>query len=60
MQKMGWTPGEGLGKDGAGPLVPLVLDIKADRKGSFNVFGSISIFNYSKLCASITSNPLLL
>ncbi|CAG9537543.1 unnamed protein product [Cercopithifilaria johnstoni] len=33
MQKMGWTPGEGLGKGRDGPLEPLVLDIKSDRKG---------------------------
>lgn len=30
---MGWTPGEGLGKGRDGPLEPLVLDIKSDRKG---------------------------
>lgn len=34
MQKMGWTPGEGLGKGRDGPLEPLVLDVKSDRKGS--------------------------
>uniref|UniRef100_A0A915AM85 Protein SON n=1 Tax=Parascaris univalens TaxID=6257 RepID=A0A915AM85_PARUN len=33
MQKMGWTPGEGLGKDRDGPLEPLTLDVKSDRKG---------------------------
>ncbi|VDN02758.1 unnamed protein product [Thelazia callipaeda] len=33
MQKMGWTPGEGLGKGKDGPLEPLMLDIKSDRKG---------------------------
>lgn len=34
MQKMGWTPGEGLGKDRDGPLEPLTLDVKSDRKGT--------------------------
>ncbi|VDM43826.1 unnamed protein product [Toxocara canis] len=33
MQKMGWSPGEGLGKDRDGPLEPLTLDVKSDRKG---------------------------
>lgn len=33
MQKMGWSPGEGLGKDRDGPLEPLTMDIKSDRKG---------------------------
>ncbi|KAI1727939.1 g-patch domain-containing protein [Ditylenchus destructor] len=33
MQKMGWKPGEGLGKDNNGPLEPLLLDTKMDRKG---------------------------
>ncbi|KHN77498.1 Protein SON [Toxocara canis] len=34
MQKMGWSPGEGLGKDRDGPLEPLTLDVKSDRKGT--------------------------
>ena len=34
LQKMGWQPGMGLGKDAAGALEPLTLDIKNDRKGS--------------------------
>lgn len=33
LQKMGWQPGEGLGKDGMGCLTPLALDVKADRRG---------------------------
>ena len=36
MKKMGWTPGEGLGKHRAGAVEPLTLDIKSDRKGNFN------------------------
>ncbi|MFH4974337.1 hypothetical protein AB6A40_001046 [Gnathostoma spinigerum] len=35
MQKMGWSPGEGLGKCSDGPLEPLAMDIKSDRKGLF-------------------------
>lgn len=33
LQKMGWRPGEGLGKNKEGTLQPLLLDIKLDKKG---------------------------
>jgi hypothetical protein len=33
LQKMGWRPGEGLGKNKEGTLVPLQLEIKMDKKG---------------------------
>ncbi|GFS32034.1 protein SON [Nephila pilipes] len=33
LKKMGWNPGEGLGKNKEGSLVPLMLDIKMDKKG---------------------------
>lgn len=33
LEKMGWRPGEGLGKDATGNLEPLMLDVKSDRKG---------------------------
>lgn len=33
LQKMGWRPGEGLGKDKTGSLQPLLLEVKNDRKG---------------------------
>ncbi|EGT31677.1 hypothetical protein CAEBREN_29495 [Caenorhabditis brenneri] len=33
LEKMGWRPGEGLGKDATGNVEPLVLDVKSDRKG---------------------------
>ncbi|XP_076445441.1 uncharacterized protein LOC143283167 isoform X2 [Babylonia areolata] len=33
LQKMGWKPGDGLGKDNEGNKEPLMLDIKMDRKG---------------------------
>jgi hypothetical protein len=33
LQKMGWQPGEGLGRHGEGTLEPLSLDIKMDKKG---------------------------
>ncbi|CAI2303569.1 unnamed protein product [Caenorhabditis sp. 36 PRJEB53466] len=33
MERMGWRPGEGLGKDATGAVEPLVLDVKNDRKG---------------------------
>ena len=33
MRKMGWSEGEGLGKDRSGDVDPLTLDIKLDMKG---------------------------
>mgnify|MGYP002775437650 CR=1 FL=1 len=33
LQKMGWRPGEGLGKDKSGTLEPLLLEVKLDKKG---------------------------
>lgn len=33
LQKMGWKPGEGLGKDKSGALTPLLLEVKLDKKG---------------------------
>lgn len=33
LQKMGWRPGEGLGKNKEGTLQPLLLEVKMDKKG---------------------------
>ncbi|KAG1701182.1 Protein SON [Nymphon striatum] len=33
LQKMGWEPGKGLGKNNEGSVEPLLLDIKTDKKG---------------------------
>lgn len=33
LQKMGWRPGEGLGKERNGVLQPLLLEVKLDKKG---------------------------
>lgn len=33
LQKMGWQPGEGLGKNKEGTLEPLRLEVKMDKKG---------------------------
>lgn len=33
LQKMGWRPGEGLGKERNGSLIPLELEVKRDKKG---------------------------
>ncbi|KAK3925739.1 Protein SON [Frankliniella fusca] len=35
LQKMGWKPGEGLGKNKEGCQEPLQLEVKMDRKGKF-------------------------
>lgn len=44
MAKMGWRPGEGLGKDRAGALEPLTLDIKSDRKGITNAISTTIMY----------------
>jgi len=36
LKKMGWTPGQGLGRKMDGPVEPLTLDVKSDRKGLFS------------------------
>lgn len=33
LQKMGWAPGQGLGKGGTGALQPLLLEVKLDTRG---------------------------
>ncbi|KAJ6648026.1 Protein Son [Pseudolycoriella hygida] len=33
LKKMGWNPGEGLGKEKNGSLQPLLLEVKLDKKG---------------------------
>lgn len=33
LQKMGWKPGEGLGKQKNGTLTPLLLEVKLDTRG---------------------------
>ncbi|KAF0291945.1 hypothetical protein FJT64_010006 [Amphibalanus amphitrite] len=33
LKKMGWRPGQGLGKNQDGSLTPLLLDVKMDKKG---------------------------
>ena len=33
LQKMGWKPGEGLGREKTGSLQPLLLDVKLDKRG---------------------------
>lgn len=39
LQKMGWKPGEGLGKNKEGTLQPLLLEVKMDKKGKIGMFG---------------------
>lgn len=33
LKKMGWMPGEGLGKESNGSLMPLLLELKLDKRG---------------------------
>lgn len=33
LKKMGWNPGEGLGKEKTGSLEPLLLELKLDKRG---------------------------
>ncbi|XP_055905382.1 protein Son [Eupeodes corollae] len=33
LKKMGWKPGEGLGREKTGSLQPLLLDVKLDKRG---------------------------
>ncbi|KAL3276442.1 hypothetical protein HHI36_011823 [Cryptolaemus montrouzieri] len=33
LQKMGWKPGEGLGKEKTGTLEPLLLEVKLNKRG---------------------------
>lgn len=33
LRKMGWLPGEGLGKEKNGSLTPLLLELKLDKRG---------------------------
>lgn len=37
LQKMGWRPGEGLGKTKSGDIQPLALEVKTDKKGLTSV-----------------------
>lgn len=37
LQKMGWKPGEGLGKNHEGALEPLKLPVKTDKKGELSI-----------------------
>lgn len=32
---MGWNPGEGLGKNKEGSTIPLMLEVKTDKKGNY-------------------------
>lgn len=50
LQKMGWKPGEGLGKEKNGSLQPLLLEIKLDKKGLVadeEVFFGFSFFKFN-------------
>lgn len=50
LQKMGWRPGEGLGKNKEGTLEPLQLEIKMDKKGKH-----LDLLNQSCICRILWS-----
>ena len=43
---MGWREGLGLGKNNLGPLAPLQLSMKKDRKGQFNTDSSLAHLSF--------------
>lgn len=54
LQKMGWKPGEGLGKNKEGTLQPLLLEVKMDKKGKSTICLFIAqIFCYLRLVLPI-------
>lgn len=54
LQKMGWKPGEGLGKNKEGTLQPLLLEVKMDKKGKRAICLFIThIFCYLRLVLPI-------
>lgn len=54
LQKMGWKPGEGLGKNKEGTLQPLLLEVKMDKKGKSAICLFIAqIFCYLRLVLPI-------
>lgn len=64
LQKMGWRPGEGLGKEKNGSLQPLLLEIKLDKKGlvadeevTISLFHTISRRDFTIYCLMATQNP---
>lgn len=46
MKKMGWQPGEGLGKFKQGPATPFEISLKTDRKGLWLQFDLLIIDTY--------------
>ena len=54
MEKMGWREGMPLGKSGYGPVIPLELDVKTDRKGLG--VGSNKDFSYLPLLLPPVNN----
>lgn len=60
LQKMGWKPGEGLGKNKEGTLQPLLLEVKMDKKGKSTIFLFIAqIFCYLRLVLRSTNQTTL-
>lgn len=57
LQKMGWRPGEGLGKEKNGSLQPLLLEVKLDKRGlvADEEVGHISYHSHSTILFSFTS-----
>lgn len=52
---MGWSPGEGLGKNKEGTTEPLLLDVKMDKKGE----SSMALYFQIKFCQLICYSILI-
>ena len=43
LERMGWRAGEGLGRTKEGPLEPLAVDIKTDKRGELCLLCSMDL-----------------
>lgn len=53
LQKMGWNPGEGLGKFKDGQVEPLKVRLKYGKMGTYLLY----MFIYLSICFKAVTNP---
>ncbi|CAD5206822.1 unnamed protein product [Bursaphelenchus okinawaensis] len=58
LQKMGWVPGLGLGRKMNGPVEPLILDVKSDRKGLYSTVQDVKPPKREKIANLNGKNPV--